>query len=260
MKKKQTVVMFIVGLWLIAGIVAGAEVPKEAGLIACWSFDEGEGGTVKDVSGNGNDGNIHEATWVEGISGKALCFGFGDNYVDCGNKASLNAIDAMTIEAWIYPKKAPGGYAGVVSKDRRHTSAGAAWSFDFTWGGTMMFEYRYTPGEYDSSHNRLYAKTTLKLNTWNHVVVTFRDGVVTHYLNGREDATKTFSQPRIITVDYPLEIGRAHNKYFDGVIDEVAIYNRALSASEIKSHHDMRRPLSESRRKSLQGSFFTSED
>jgi len=67
--------------------------------------DEGSGNIVKDTSGNGNDGIIHGATWVDGKYGKALSFDGVNDYVDCGNDESLKINgNQITVEAWVYIK------------------------------------------------------------------------------------------------------------------------------------------------------------
>ncbi|MBA3043924.1 hypothetical protein FP804_02165, partial [archaeon] len=77
----------------------------EEGLVACWYFDENNGTTAYDSSGNGNDGTIYGATWTDGINGSALSFDEVDDYVDCSD---ISATDSMTIEAWINPVNSSG--------------------------------------------------------------------------------------------------------------------------------------------------------
>jgi len=79
---------------------------SQRGLVGHWRFNEGTGSTAKDSSPFGNNGTIHGASWVRGKFGYALKFDGTDDYVDCGSDDSLNITDAITIEAWIYPKGA----------------------------------------------------------------------------------------------------------------------------------------------------------
>ena len=146
----------------------------------------------------------------------------------------LGAITTeLTISAWIKADSAPSGYAGVVSKDHRGGWGGAPWVFQLGYG-KMMFEYRYAAGSGDSNYKRRYADTPLPLNSWNHVVVTFKNGEITHYINGNPDGSQQYSQTSMITTDYPVIIGRGINYYFDGLVDDVHIYDRALSAEEVE--------------------------
>jgi len=85
----------------LAGLPAGVRAEgDDDGLVAEWHFDEGSGSVLEDSSGNGNDGVIYGATWVEGKYGKALSFDGVDDYVDFGNDASLN-VECITLEAWV---------------------------------------------------------------------------------------------------------------------------------------------------------------
>ena len=70
-------------------------------LVAEWHFDEGSGSTVKDNTGNGNDGIIHGATWVDGIKGKALKFDGKDDYVEVQDSSSLRINGNIAVEAWV---------------------------------------------------------------------------------------------------------------------------------------------------------------
>ena len=83
---------------------------EDAGLVACYNFDEGSGETVKDGSGNHNDGKIKEARYVSLGEGKgfALRFDTDKASVDCGNGPGLDIRDAVTMEFWFYPENAPG--------------------------------------------------------------------------------------------------------------------------------------------------------
>lgn len=69
---------------MIIGVLAGIPVGVYA------QSDEGSGNVVKDISGNGNDGVVYGAMWVDGKFGKALSFDGKDEYIDCGNNASLD--------------------------------------------------------------------------------------------------------------------------------------------------------------------------
>ena len=88
----------------------------EPGLSGHWDFEEGSGPTVHDRSGRGNHGRIHGATWVRCGGGHALQFDGRDDFIDCGNDASLNPRGAVTVSAWIRPAVVPAREPGVVGK------------------------------------------------------------------------------------------------------------------------------------------------
>jgi hypothetical protein len=204
------------------------------GLVAAWDFDEGSGAILKDSSGNGNDGTIYGATWVDGKSGKALSFDGKDDYVDCGNDASLKLTD-FSIEAWV---KAEGGTGsdGIISK----TSATKV-NYELIFANDIKCQI------YDGI-NYHQVKTRPFQNEWYHVVCT-RDSSkgssqqLTLYVNGVQDSTSihTVGNPQNIDVTEPVYIGfdvYQGNRYFNGFIDEVRIYNRALTAEEIKAQYE----------------------
>jgi len=97
---RSVFVSVLVAVFVMVGLVGSATAAS--GEVLILHFDEGSGTIAKDESGRGNDGTIHGATWTTGISGKALQFDGVDDYVDCGNDASLNIIGDMSIEAWVY--------------------------------------------------------------------------------------------------------------------------------------------------------------
>ena len=93
-------VIALVGLGLPAGVQAQGD---DDGLVAEWHFDEGSGSVLVDSSGNGNDGVIHGATWVEGKCEYGLRFDGVDDRVSLGNKANFHIPGAITLSAWVKP-------------------------------------------------------------------------------------------------------------------------------------------------------------
>ena len=90
--------VIVLMLFVSSGEVHALPVPSDA--IAYWSFDEGEGATVHDGIGN-NDGTIHGASWVPGLSGWGLRFDGQDDFVEVPNDNSLSISGPFTIEVWV---------------------------------------------------------------------------------------------------------------------------------------------------------------
>jgi len=214
---------------------------SDANLVAEWHFDEGSGTILRDSSGNGNDGTIHGATWTTGISGKALSFDGKDDYIDCGNDASLDITDEITIEAWV--KRSATGIMHIV--DRRPTAIKELnYDLGFYRDNKLRFYYRNSGDtawhKWDSTD--AYTDTT----NWQHfaLIFTFGDGSsIKAYRNGQIISgywIEGNGNDAVINVDSPVHIGRATNGVnpFSGIIDEVRIYNRALTADEIKAHYE----------------------
>ena len=100
-KKIKTIVGTLI-LIALTGMFAGVHAQGDDGLVGGWHFDEGSGSVAKDSSGNGNDGTIHGATWVDGKFGKALSFDGEDDYVSVTTPLT-NVENTFTMELWVYP-------------------------------------------------------------------------------------------------------------------------------------------------------------
>jgi len=157
----------------------------------------------------------------------ALSFDGVDDYVDAGNGASLNITEALTLEAWIKITAFTNNPAVIVQK----YSGVYGYNFDiYTQGPRFLIR--------DSSGTRYDAPypPTLSLNTWYHLVVTYQTGGSFYsYVNGVQYGPTSASSLPIGTSVTPLRIGSYNDvtRIFNGLIDEVRIYNRALSAAEV---------------------------
>jgi len=263
--KKLTIGMSIVIVLLIIGAVSalngwfGGEgtVPEDTftrGLVGYWSFDEGIGQTAYDASNYSNDGTLGSTSGVDtndpkwtsnfesqtsnsGPSGTALDFDGTDDYVDCGNDVSLNITDAITIAAWIKPATTSGVHF-IMSKRN-------AWNINnielYENGDGVIFII------HDGSNNDdIAVASVLTADTWSHIVATFDRSYMRIYVDGVEEGTPEARPEAILTNADSLIIG-AHKtgQRFNGAIDEVRIYNRALSADEIRYHYNRGGPVAE---------------
>ena len=93
--------------WLLAAYAAGL-LAAEPGPVAHYTFQEAAGTVLKDRSGNGRDGQIHNADWVRSTGGPALSFGSDESYVDCGLELGRQLAGDMTVLAWV--KLSPASY------------------------------------------------------------------------------------------------------------------------------------------------------
>ena len=203
-----------------------------ADLVAYWPLNEGSGTIVYDCSGNGNTGTISGATWCEGVNGSALSFDGVDDYVDCGNSASLNITTSFTIEAWV--KRASLGSMYIVAKDRNPEPSGYGMYFNDNNKIVLFFADTFWR---DTATSTSFTNT----GVWYHIVGTHTSGSQKIYVNGIE---QTLGVGGAYTVDprisgNNLRIGAHSNpwQYFNGTIDEIRIYNRTLNAEEIRAHY-----------------------
>jgi hypothetical protein len=211
--------------------------------VAAYGFDEGSGSTASDASGNGNTGSISGATWTtQGKYGSALSFNGVDNLVAISGSASLNVTTGMTLEGWINPTATQSGWRTMMQRQpdsyflNASTSAGPLRPGG---GGTINGDVSMVTGP-----------TASPVNSWTHLALTFEGTTLTLYVNGTAVAT----QPAIGTLQTnsnPLRIGGnvPYGEFFQGLIDEVRVYNRALSAAEIQA--DMVTPWPAEARRTL---------
>ena len=233
-----------VGLvWLLvaAGLGIGSErapwAQSGGGLVAAYSFDAGSGTTAADASGNSNNGTIAGATWAgagQGRFGNALVFDGVNDRVNITDSASLDLTTGMTLEAWVFPTVLS-GWRTVIMKERAGGLAYTLYAHDSVPGPAA---YVRTAGVEHSTPN----VAALPLNAWTHLAATYNGSVLRLYVGG----SLVSSQPvtgSIQTSTNALRIGgnAPWGEWFQGRIDEVRIYNRALSQAEIQT--DMTTPV-----------------
>jgi len=218
----------------------------EVGLVAAYTFNEGTGTTVADVSGNNNAGTLGSGvTWsAQGKFGNALAFN-GSSLVTVPPSASLNLTAGMTLEAWILPTTASPSRK-VLWKDWPGQGI-SIYGLGFGFGAASN-----SPEGFFTNENGipvgLGSPPDLPLNAWSHVAATYDAATSTMslYVNGTlRDSRVIFASPSPITTSTgALLIGgntTSSSALFQGRIDEVRIYNRALSQGEIQS--DMNTPV-----------------
>ena len=224
-----------IGVALCIVALTGITVVRanDTGLVAEFSFNEGSGSVAFDSSNRGNTGAVEGATWASGRYGSALTFDGTSDLVLVPNSESLGLGTGMTLEAWIRPQ-ATSDWSTVIMKE---TPNGLAYSLyastPYGGGGTWI----HPDGSGDVSASR---GTKLPLNTWSHVAATYDGKYLRYYENGNLRATTLISKTTarsIIASDGALKIGgnSVWGEWFKGQIDEVRVYNRALSKSEIGS-------------------------
>jgi len=214
MKKNLSVFAAIV---LVLGIYTFSWGDINDGLVAYYPFD----GNTNDESGNGHHGTLHDfgAVWTTGKIEGALEFN-GGTYVEVANSADFNSLSALTIAAWV------------------NTST-FTWAQGIVYKGDMYWEPFFLRLDGDSTV-RGYVRNSsgtpisvsggsVSVNTWHHVAMAYDGAFIRIYLDGFK--VSSISQSGTTYSDSEsLFIGT----WFNGIIDEVRIYNRALSESEIQ--------------------------
>ncbi len=206
-----------------------------SGLVAAYGFEEGSGSTVSDTSGNGNNGTVSGGAWTTaGRYGDALVFNGTNTLVTINDAASLHLGSALTLEAWVNPS-ALGSWKNLIYKPQGSTG------ISYVLQGSSSSTQVPSLGMSVCSAN-LMAPNPLPLNTWSHVAATYDGTTMTFYVNGTQVSSQAQTGTITSTTD-ALTIGgnSFYGENWAGIIDEVRIYNRALSTSEIQT--DMQTPV-----------------
>ena len=212
-----------------AGSNADTGTPSTGdGPVGYWKLDEGSGSVAGDSSGLGNDGTIHGASWVNGSpdGSTALSFDGASDHVDVPSDASLTFSGAFTVEAWIDPTSTSDVHR-IVSQDG--ASSGDNHFILMLKEGVVKFSC------YTNAWHGMMGSTILSAGRWYHVAGVYTGSELRIYVDGVLDGSLNVSgavgqgQSAQETV-----IGAKVNvtQVFDGKIDEVRIYNRALDSSE----------------------------
>jgi hypothetical protein len=168
---------------------------------------------------------------VPGKFGTALSFNGANALITINDSASLHLTTGMTLEAWVNPSAVNSNWRDVIYKgnDNYYLEGTSASGGAPAMGGTF-------------SSSPLYGPAALAANTWSHLAATYDGATVRLYVNGVQVASRA-QTGNIATSSNPLQIGgdTDYGQYFSGIIDDVRVYNRALSASEIQA--DMNSPV-----------------
>lgn len=228
-KKQQTDIHFKIG-------EIGTQVADESwqpivqGLVAYYKFDEGSGTTAADSRG-GKTGNITGAgwSWVQGINGNGLDSDGSNGYINYGTDSFAKFTEPFTVSYWHYPRSPDAFKGGVSWGETFGNRSETRYSLDFT---AMRIGFKVSNG---SNINASY--TVPSLNEWYMFTgVADADKSIKLYVNGQLVASSSFTGELIDPDNKQFTIGgRTIGLYnFNGTIDEVMIYNRALSGDEIE--------------------------
>ena len=220
-------------VWRAMGRIGGGDAASD--LMLWWKFDDGSGTGAADSTGNGWTGTLTNApTWGTGINGGDLTFN-GTSQCVGTNSASFNVptSNSFTFAAWVKPDPSstssnnalisqPTGGAGQVWE----LHAGGGWADLYTGGGF---------GGWLSGQPSYTGSDALTSGVWSHVAVTGTGTTTTLYINGVQVASANASAFAGIYPTNNLFVGCANGNYYKGSIDDPRVYNRALSAADVKA-------------------------
>ena len=207
--------------------------PVPTGLVGAWGLNEGAGTTATDSSGSGNNGVLSGAgvTWdPAGKFGRALAFNGSSGNVTIPHTSSLSFSSSYTLEAWVKPS-ALSGYQTILIKEQ---TGGCAYWLQTT--GNKISSGFASGG----CREHVNSSPNLALNQWSHLAAVFNDAANTYtlYLNGTAVATQSETSVPVPT-SQALVFGQSGCgcgfERWRGLIDEIRIYNRPLSAAEVQA-------------------------
>lgn len=216
---------------LITLLISGESllgIAQDEHTVLLYTFETGAGKTVKDLSGNRNDGELMGPKWGEGNLGGGLVFeGNGPrHFVEIPDSDSLDLIEGLTVEMWLYLE---------------------AWSTAGGTGATKELAYKVGPRSDKKVLIRMTTeaqawgaavvagKTDMPLKKWTHIAGTYdgKSGEGKIYINGALDGEGKIGGNIVPNTDV-LWLGRGAGPFLEGQMDEVRISNIARSAQEIQ--------------------------
>ena len=213
------------------------------GMVSYWKFDEGNGTIASDSVGT-NGGSIYGGTWIESIVGSALFFDGVNDYVTVANETNFDfeRTSSLTIEAWI---QTPSGNHGTVILSKQHATPDyRGYGFDVI-GTPSVIRFSLLSDWAAGNYIQIKGSTVLSDGQWHHVVATYNGNSsasgVKLYVDGNLETKTVINDSLSSTIlnDKPLRLGTWEylSYYWHGIIDEVAIYNRVLTAEEAQEHY-----------------------
>jgi hypothetical protein len=208
-------------------ITVSNAAPPASGLAAAYSFNETTVSNVLDSSGNGNVGTISGATrTTAGKYGGALTFDGVNDWVTVPDASSLDLRTALTVEAWVYPTSTLSRWRQILLKETSN------W---FTYAVYANTDSNAPSGHvFTSSDQYIEGTSRLAVNSWSHVATTWDGATLRLYVNGSLVSSRAVSGTMADSAG-PLRIGgnAIWGEWFQGRLDEIRIYGRALSPAEL---------------------------
>ena len=207
--------------------------PPADGPVAAFGFDEASGTTTIDASGKGNAGTISGATRTTTAKfGSALNFDGVNDWVTVPDANSLDLTRAMTLEAWVRPTTL-GAYRTVLIKETTGNLVYALYASSRFGSSSVSRPSAWIDVE------GVGPTTALPVNAWSHLASTYDGLTWRFYVNGTQVATRAFTAA-IPTSTGPLRLGGNNiwSEWFKGQLDEIRVYDRALSAAEVAADRD----------------------
>src|SRR3989338_7110958 len=239
MKKRGIIFIALIIISLLSFVVVfvAENITKaeiKTGVMGWWKFDDASSANPADSSGQGNNAStttMVAGDWVAGKVRTALSFpgltGASARYVSIPRSSSLNLSTALTLCAWMYPRA--GTNNGIIHKGTL-ANGQPDYGFGISTTNRILFRLNGAASDVNSTNN------SLPFNTWTHACGTYDKVKQILYINGMVNNSTTFSANITDTANSQVFVGVYYSSSytFNGNVDDVRIYNRALSSNEVK--------------------------
>ena len=210
-------------------VLSPVEVKRHCwGLVGEWLFDEGSSTTAYDTSGFENHGTIYGAAKTTGRYGTALSFDGSNDRVEIASSPNLQLSDKGTLEFWFIPGLGFNGHDAFVIKGDATGSGGYS---DLEFGVNRHLNDGSIKG-WISDHTGfdiIYTNTkSWTVGQWYHIAFTWDGSNLNIYVNGESDATPVPQTRNAYIATDPVTLGRIRGHWYNGLLDELRIYNTAL--------------------------------
>lgn len=218
-------------------LLAGGTLPDalKQGLVLHYAFDRDEGDIVTDLSGKGNNGIVHGARWIPLVKGGAYKFE-GRSYLEVPHSQSLNITRQITISARVLLRTIPPYACWPAIVEKRSGQPGSGYALlQCSESSAVKLE--------SAGIGSVNTRNSLPLNTWVHIAGTYDGDKMQLYVNGALDSTMANARGDILECATSVFIGRRSYEpvFFNGVLDEIMIFSRGLSAGEVKQIYDIQK-------------------
>ncbi len=212
--------------------------PPADHLAAAYALDEGDGVTVTDASGNGNTAALFGPTFTAGRNGHALAFDGAGDHAEAPNTASLDiGGTGLTISCWVLINSMTGGtdYVIVGKPWNASTMVSPFYQYGLEYSNSYYKTLDFYFGDPSGSFHGPF-RLNPRVGAWMHVTYTYDGNTIKGYVDGVERLSVTdvsSLQPR----GHSLRLGvdGAYQQFFNGAVDDLRIYSRALTSTEVVS-------------------------
>lgn len=209
-------------------------LPVDRDLVAWWGFEEAGGSAAADLTGNGHEARVvGSVQWVDGKLGGGVRFSGADSALRVEDAEDLRLPGDLTLALWMKKEGDAGDWSCLIGKGQGQQRNYCLWLETKT--ANILFQ------EYGPAAVNLKTKFAVPDGTWTHIAATVEGGKATVYVNGVKESEVARPGPASV-VNFPLGMGFAceHGSY-KGVLDDVRVYRRGLSAAEIQALYDQAR-------------------